>query len=538
MRLLPIGLCLLSALGTTASCDTQRPPSAEQVSGGLSIKLSTTEVTLQPGASVTLSVKVRTTMDLKGTAQLSLSHPDGSSLPPGLSFAFEPGQLSVPTGTEVQATLRLAASTSVTVSEYAFVVTVASEGKEASIPVLVRIAGIGPQWARQIGTSGTDTLVAMVTDSQGNLYAAINSTGGLDGKTNQGDYDGYLLAYSSSGFLRWTAQIASSKTDFLSGLAIDADDTLWLSGYTFGTLPGQVSQGRTDGFVARFAPSGQRLWLKQLGTPEIDKLSGLSVTPQGIATVAGSTEGSYGMGKNAGLSDVWVVRLGPDGTELSSLQLGSDQADFANAVAIDSNQASYVVGATGGVLPTGSSLGLQDAFALSLGSDGKLGWVRHAGSSGTDELVTATTDGSGGIWAAGYTKGTLAGQVSMGGQDCMLLRFAADGSRTVNRQIGTAYLDSIQSLAWIGGKLYSVGSTRGAFSGQDARGSFDYFVGRHGADGSLAWVSQAGTDQADNAAAITGRDNLLYVGATTFGVFDGLLPLGDSDGYIQALRTY
>ena len=56
--------------------------------------------------------------------------------------------------------------------------------------------------------------------------------------------------------------------------------------------------------------------------------------------------------------------------------------------------------------------------------------------------------------------------------------------------------------------------------------------------GSLAWVSQAGTDQADNAAAITGRDNLLYVGATTFGVFDGFLPLGDSDGYIQALRTY
>jgi len=508
------------------------------VSGGLSIKLSTTDVTIQPGASVTLTVKVRTTMELKGPAQLRLSYPDGAALPAGLSFAFEPGQLTVPTGSEVQANLRLAAATSVNITEYAFVVTVMCEGKEASIPVLIRIAGIGPQWARQIGTDGTDTLVAMVTDSQGNLYVAMNSTGSIDGKPNQGDYDGYLLSYSPSGFLRWTAQIASNKTDFLSGLAIDGDDSLWLSGYTFGTLPGQMTQGRTDGFVARFAQTGQNLWIKQLGTPEIDKLSGLSVHAQGIATAVGSTEGSYGPGKNAGMSDIWAVRLDGSGRELSSLQIGSDQIDYANAVAIDGNQVSYIVGTTAGVLPTGSPLGLQDAFALTLGNDGKLGWVRHVGSAGTDELLTATVDGTGGLWAAGYTKGTLTGQVSMGGQDAMLLRFAADGSRTVTRQLGTSYLDSIQSLAWVGGKLYSSGSTRGAFAGQDARGSFDYFVARHSPDGSISWISQSGTDQADNAAAITGRDNQLVVGATTFGVFDGLQALGDSDGYLQALRVY
>ena len=123
MRLLPIGLCLLTALGTTSSCDTQRPPSVDQVSGGLSIRLSSTDVTIQPGASVTLTVKVRTTMDLKGPVQLKLSYPDGAALPTGLSFAFEPGQLTVPTGTEIPAQLRLAAETNVKISEYAFVVT-------------------------------------------------------------------------------------------------------------------------------------------------------------------------------------------------------------------------------------------------------------------------------------------------------------------------------------------------------------------------------------------------------------------------------
>ncbi len=538
MRLLPIGLCLLTALGTISSCDTQRPPSADQVSGGLNIRLSSTDVTIQPGASVTLTVKVRTTMDLKGPVQLKLSYPDGAALPTGLSFAFEPGQLTVPTGTETPAQLRIAAGTNIKISEYAFVVTASSDGKEASIPVLLRIAGIGPQWARQVGTLATDTMVAMATDSQGNLYVAMNSTGSLDGKPNLGDYDGYLLSYTPSGYLRWTAQIASSKTDFLSGIAVDADDTVWVSGYTFGILPGQMPPGRTDGFVGRFAPNGQRLWLKQLGTPEIDKLSGISVSAQGIATVVGSTEGSYGSATNAGLSDVWAVRFGRDGQELSSLQIGSDQADYANAVSIDGNQVSYVVGTTAGVLPTGTTLGLQDAFILTMQPDGKLGWVRHVGSAGSDELLSTTVDGSGGIWAAGYTKGSLPGQVSMGGQDGMLVRFAADGSRTVTRQIGTSYLDSFQSIAWVGGTLYSIGSTRGAFAGQDASGSFDIFVGRHAADGSLSWISQSGTDQADTAAAIAGHDNQLFVGATTFGVFENLVQLGDSDGYIQALRVY
>lgn len=539
MRLLPIGLCLLSALGTVTACGTQRPPSPEQVAGGLSLKLSASDVTIQPGISLNLTVKVKTTTALSSPVQLSFGYPDGMPLPNGLTYSFDPSQLTVQAGQEVQTTLRLAADPSIKVTDYAFVVTVRCDGKEASIPMILRVAGIGPQWERQIGTAQTDTISAMATDSQGNLYVAMNSTGTVDGKTNQGDYDGYLLAYSPSGSLRWTAQLASNKTDYISGLTVDGTDTLWVSGYTFGVLPGQMPQGRTDGFVARFSQAGQRLWVKQLGTSEIDKLMGVAVSSQGIATVVGSTEGSYGGGANIGFSDIWAVRIDGGGNELSSVQIGSDQIDYANAVAVDDKlQLTYVVGATAGVLPTGISQGLQDGFVMTIDASGKLGWVRHVGSAGNDELLSATVDDSSGLWAAGYTKGTLPGQISMGGQDGMLVKFVSDGTRKVTKQIGTSYLDVIQSISWVGGSLFSIGSTRGAFLGQDALGGFDVFVGKHSTDGSLAWVSQDGTDQADNAAAICGRDNMVYIGANTFGVFPNLQGQGDSDGYIQALRSY
>ena len=55
------------------------------------------------------------------------------------------------------------------------------------------------QWTKQLGTSSYDTGNSVTTDSWGNIYVTGYTSGGLDGNTNSGNQDIFLVKYNSSG---------------------------------------------------------------------------------------------------------------------------------------------------------------------------------------------------------------------------------------------------------------------------------------------------------------------------------------------------
>ncbi|GIT65206.1 MAG: hypothetical protein Ct9H300mP23_08330 [Nitrospinota bacterium] len=46
-------------------------------------------------------------------------------------------------------------------------------------------------------------------DSKGNIYVTGYTEGGLDGKTNSGERDIFLVKYNSSGTKQWTQQLGT-----------------------------------------------------------------------------------------------------------------------------------------------------------------------------------------------------------------------------------------------------------------------------------------------------------------------------------------
>ena len=55
------------------------------------------------------------------------------------------------------------------------------------------------QWTKQLGTSSYDIGNGVTTDSSGNIYVTGYTNGDLDGNTNSGNYDIFLIKYNSSG---------------------------------------------------------------------------------------------------------------------------------------------------------------------------------------------------------------------------------------------------------------------------------------------------------------------------------------------------
>ena len=54
------------------------------------------------------------------------------------------------------------------------------------------------QWTKQMGTSSDDWGNSVTTDSSGNIFVTGFTEGGLDGNTNSGDEDIFLMKYNSS----------------------------------------------------------------------------------------------------------------------------------------------------------------------------------------------------------------------------------------------------------------------------------------------------------------------------------------------------
>jgi hypothetical protein len=138
------------------------------------------------------------------------------------------------------------------------------------------------------------------------------------------------------------------------------NDTVYVSGTTFGSFGGQGAAGSGDPFVRAIAAAdGSRLWERQGGTADEDWATNLAVDASGPYAV-GWTRGDLG-GPNAGQQDVFVWALDPSGADRWAFQFGTPRTDFGDWTTVDRGTL-VLVGYTGGAFAGQSKIGGGDAF--------------------------------------------------------------------------------------------------------------------------------------------------------------------------------
>ena len=343
-------------------------------------------------------------------------------------------------------------------------------------------------WVQQLGTAGIDSFNAVAVDSQHNVYVAGATAGTMPGSPtpNQGGGDAVLAKYDQNGTLLWIRQLGSAANDVASGIAIDANDQVYITGGTEGQLPGApANQGGWDYFLARYDGNGTLLMVTSNGSSAADHGHAVTVGPAGNVYVAGETWGALGA-IVYGQQDIFIARHDPTGAMIWIDQRGTPQNDAAYGVAANDDNQVFAAGTTAGNLDNNVNQGGRDIFVLRYDANGTWVWTDQRGTDLDDVGSDVDVRSSGGPYTTGWTQGPLDGNVHVGSDDLFVMKHGKAGAWFWTRQMGTTAADFAQGVAVDGwDNAYSVGSTMGNLGGKPNAGSLDAFAVKYNISGGI-----------------------------------------------------
>jgi len=339
--------------------------------------------------------------------------------------------------------------------------------------------------------------------------------------------------------LEWIHYSGSTDIDRGLGVAADQLGNVFLTGLTLGNLAGP-NQGKHDAFVSKYDSQGVAVWMKQFGTNDTDYGNAIATDGAGNAFVAGYSGGNLG-GLNAGSYDAFVAKHDASGSEVWTRQLGSSEFDSYRDVTVDGSGHLYAVGFSSGALAS-SNAGGTDAILSKYDVDGAHLWTIQWGGPGSDDGSGVTTD------AFGNTFVSVTSSSSTGPSDAFISRFNANGELVWKREVPSDACAASHVAADLFGNVYVSGQAC-IYGINGSVEDVDAYLSKFSAQGDWQWSRLLRSDRPDfgNAVATDRWGNVFLSGHTegtivgeSFGHQDAFAAMYDTNGalvWIQQVGT-
>ncbi|MDC0230277.1 SBBP repeat-containing protein, partial [Deltaproteobacteria bacterium] len=394
-------------------------------------------------------------------------------------------------------------------------------------------------WTMQIGTSSAEEGRGVDNDSSSNIYVTGGTYGGLDGNTSSGGQDIFLVKIDNATVKHWTRQLGSSSNDTGRGVAVGSSNNIYVTGITAGGLDGYTNLGEQDIFLVKYDSSGTKQWTRQLGTSRSDIAHGVAVHSNSSIYVTGETRGGLDNNTNFGDKDIFLVKYNSSGTRQWTQQLGTASEDVGYGVALNSAGEIFVTGATYGALTDDNNSGSSDIFLVKYNDAGARLWTKQLGTASEDVAYGLTVD-SNGIYVTGYTKGSpwnLTGnpdnETNLGNTDAFLLKHYDNSSQTPHWTIllGTSSAEVGRSVTVDSNNLYLTGDN------SSTSGDYDAFLAKYSSSGSPSnsptWVRYMNTSSGEYGYGVVVNSDLnIYAVGNTGGELDNNTNSGLQDVFI------
>jgi hypothetical protein len=255
-------------------------------------------------------------------------------------------------------------------------------------------------WSKQLDP-GVENATGLAADDQGNIYVFgfVSST---PERETKGGHDALVAKYDQTGIQQWVWQLGTPEHDVCTGLDFDADENLYISGYTYGDFA-KPNKGGADMFIAAYDKHRSLLWRDQIGTAAGDRGVNIRVGDNNDVYLCGNTSGSLAR-QNNGLGDFVVARYERTGKSIWLYQYGTNAFDSIGCMEIGELGHLYLGCRTNGNVGSRSPQRMDlDSCLVSISKKGKLLWTRQFGTDGWDGTwdMARFQDGSGDILISG-----------------------------------------------------------------------------------------------------------------------------------------
>ncbi len=370
-------------------------------------------------------------------------------------------------------------------------------------------------------------------DSYGSIYVVGETSGSLGG-TSAGSSDAFIAKYDQDGNQAWISQVGTSVGDGFRAVTVDSSGNAYAVGYSYGAIGGQSHSGNTDAVVAKYDSSGNLTWIREFGGSGNDQLDAVAVDSSGNVYGVGLTGNSLDGQSNSGLNDAVLVKYDASGNRSWVRLLGTSTYDAGQGVTVDSSGNAYMVGWVRAALTGQSAFGGDDGFIAKYDSSGNLLWSKQEGTSSTDYIFGIGADSSGNIYTSGYTNGALGDQVSSGGFDAFVSRYDGNGNLQWTSQFGGSSDEyEVKIVSDSSGNTYVGGYTSSsAIGGALSAGGQDSFISKLNNQGVQQWVNLLGTSGGDTGRGLAVSNTGAYLVGQAWGALLGQTHQGSGDAFI------
>ena len=341
--------------------------------------------------------------------------------------------------------------------------------------------------------------------------------------------------------LAWQHNYGGSANEFPGSIQPTTDGGYIVLAFSYSN-DGQVTgnHGQADFWAVKLDGSGELEWQRCLGSSGTDSPGAMQQTPDGGYISVGTANTADGdITSNAGLSDIWAVKLSATGTLEWERSYGGSLTETGRWLHVLPNGEVLLFGETSSPEIEGS-LGLRDVFVIRIASDGSQ--LDHHRYGGTDEDLIGyfgyLQDGSLMFSGSAYSSNGHA-EGNHGGTDGMVI--SLDETLNVNWHTcigGSAYENATAICEDIDGNIYVCVSSNSQNSQiTNFHGGTDFWIAKLSAGGDFLMGNSFGGSENDLPWSIIPRpDGGVYVyGVVVSSDDDITTPLGGFDAWLISL---